>query len=244
VTTVAEVIGALDGVRDPELDEPLTELGFVGDVRIDGAVVHVRLRLPTYFCAPNFAYLMTSDAHDAVAALAGVERVSVVLDDHFASREIGRAVNDGDGFQAAFPGETDGDLSALRRLFVRKAFVARQASLCDALLRTGATHQDLATMKVRELPHTRESVRCLALRGELGLDPSPEASAFVRPDGTPLAVDQVSRWLRVARLVRLSLEGNAGLCRSLLSTRYRIPNGEEVWHEGSSSARVPPAAKA
>ena len=32
----------------------------------------VHLRLPTYFCAPNFAFLMVADAHDAVAAVPGV----------------------------------------------------------------------------------------------------------------------------------------------------------------------------
>jgi metal-sulfur cluster biosynthetic enzyme len=244
MTTVAEVMDALAWVRDPELDEPLTELGFVGDVRVDAQDVHVRLRLPTYFCAPNFAYLMTSDAHRAVSALPGVKRVTITLDDHFASREIAGAVNDERGFDAAFPGETEGDLSALRRLFVRKAFVARQASLCEELLRAGKTHAQLAAMRVCELPRARETVRCLALRGELGLDPSPQAPAFLRPDGTPLMADQVSRWLRVARLVRLSLEGNAGLCRALLRTRYGIPEHEEVGRESSASARVSRAAQA
>ncbi len=34
----------------------------------------MRLRLPTYFCAPNFAFLMVADAYDAVSAVPGVPR--------------------------------------------------------------------------------------------------------------------------------------------------------------------------
>ncbi len=53
-----EVLGALSGVRDPELDEPITDLDFVPALEIVDDSVRVRLRLPTYFCAPNFAYLI------------------------------------------------------------------------------------------------------------------------------------------------------------------------------------------
>ena len=50
-----KVLDALSGVRDPELDEPVTDLGFVSELKVDGDTVGIRLRLPTYFCAPNFA---------------------------------------------------------------------------------------------------------------------------------------------------------------------------------------------
>jgi hypothetical protein len=33
--------------------------------------------------------------------------------------------------------------------------------------------------------------------------------------------------MRVARVVRLSIEGNAGICRALLKTRYGIRDPEE-----------------
>ena len=63
---------ALGTVIDPELDQPVTELGFVAALRVrplgstGSYEVHVVLRLPTYFCAPNFAYLMVADAREAV----------------------------------------------------------------------------------------------------------------------------------------------------------------------------------
>jgi metal-sulfur cluster biosynthetic enzyme len=86
VTDTAAVLAALDAVRDPELDEPVTSLGFVASctVSADG-MVDVHLRLPTYFCAPNFAFLMVADAHDAVSRLEGVRHTVIVLEDHFAS---------------------------------------------------------------------------------------------------------------------------------------------------------------
>jgi len=73
----------LDAVRDPELDEPVTALGFVSSCTVsDDGDVHVRLRLPTFFCAPNFAFLMVADAYDAVAAVEARRRTEVAPDDH------------------------------------------------------------------------------------------------------------------------------------------------------------------
>ena len=64
--TEAAVLDALSGVRDPELDEPITELKFISGLHVGGDSVDVRLRLPTPFCAPNFAYLMAHDAREGV----------------------------------------------------------------------------------------------------------------------------------------------------------------------------------
>jgi hypothetical protein len=186
------------------------------------------LRLPTYFCAPNFAWLMVDDARTAVLALPGVDDVAVMLDDHFASDEINGAVRHGAGFEQAFPGETSGELAELREVFVRKAFAARQARLCDRLLRGGHTLEEVAALRLDELEPEPELERCVALRGELGLDASPGSPAFVLPDGQTTDAENLGRWLRLARLVRLSLEGNASICRSLLSTRYGIPDPEEL----------------
>jgi metal-sulfur cluster biosynthetic enzyme len=228
VTTEPDVWEALAGVRDPELDEPLTELGFVAAVRVAGTRVHVRLRLPTYFCAPNFAWLMVEDSRSAVRSVEGVEDVVVELDDHFASDEINTALSRGTGFEQAFEGETLGELTELRDLFARKAFVARQARVCDALLRAGRTPEQVARLRLSDLEPGPDLARCLALRAELGIDASQAAPAFVLPDGRPLDAAALKRWLRMARLVRLSLEGNAGICRALLKTRYGISDPEEA----------------
>jgi metal-sulfur cluster biosynthetic enzyme len=226
--TTQDVLDALSSVRDPEIDEPLTDLGFVAGVHVDGAAVDVHLRLPTYFCAPNFAYLMVADAREAVQALPEVGDVTMILDDHFASDEINGAVADAGGFEAAFPGESVGELGALRDLFTRKAFTARQSRLCDKLLRAGRTLEELAELRLGALDGHPELARCIGLRERLGIDASPGAPAFVTADGSALDAAGLGRFLRVGRLVRLSLEGNAGLCRSLLATRYGIPDPEET----------------
>jgi metal-sulfur cluster biosynthetic enzyme len=226
--TVENVLDALSDVRDPEIDEPLTDLGFVDRVQVDGGSVDIHLRLPTYFCAPNFAYLMVADAVKAVQALPEVGDVTVTLDDHFASDEINGATAAGRGFDAAFPGESVGELGELRDLFTRKAFTARQSRLCDALLRAGRTVEELAAARLGTLDGHPDVTRCIELREQLGIDASPASPAFVLADGSALDAQGLARFVRVARLVRLSLEGNAGLCRSLLATRYGIPDPEEA----------------
>ena len=105
MTDAREVLDALDAVRDPELDESVTSLGFVTSctVSADG-VADVRLRLPTYFCAPNFAWLMVADAYDAVSAVPGVRQTQIELEDHFASAEINHGVAARAGFGKKYPG--------------------------------------------------------------------------------------------------------------------------------------------
>ena len=220
---------ALSGVRDPELDEPITDLAFVSELEIEGDAVSVRLRLPTYFCAPNFAYLMVADAKASVLSIPGVRRASVVLDDHHASGEINQGVNEEGGFDGAFPGETEGpDLEELRTIFRRKSFVARQEKLCRALLAEGYSPEKLAKMRLAEVPPSGAFEKYLERRAELGLDVSAEAPLMVDPEGNQIPKDAVVEHLRFARLTRVSIEGNAGMCRGLLATRYGISDPEEV----------------
>ena len=229
MTSRAEVLDALSGVRDPELDEPITELAFVSALEIEGDAVSVRLRLPTYFCAPNFAYLMVSDAKAAVLSVPGVRRARVVLDDHYASGEINGGVNEEKGFDGAFPDETESpDLEELRSTFRRKSFIARQEELCRALLAEDHRPEKLAGMQLGEVPPSKMLEKYLARRAELGLDVSPEAPLLVDPDGKRVPEEAVIQHLRFGRTVRVSIEGNAELCRGLLATRYSIPGREEV----------------
>jgi metal-sulfur cluster biosynthetic enzyme len=217
----ARVLGALSGVRDPELDEPITELGFVSDLEIEGEAVNIRLRLPTYFCAPNFAYLMVADAREAILSVPGVRWASVILDDHYASDEINGSVNEGQGFDGAFPGETEGpNLAELRSIFQRKSFVSRQEELCRALLAGAGTPAELVRMRLGDLPPTDEAKKYLKRRAELGIDVSPGAPLIVDPDGRRVPEEAVVEHLRFAKTVRVSIEGNAGLCRGLLDVRY------------------------
>jgi metal-sulfur cluster biosynthetic enzyme len=228
MTSRAEVLGALSGVRDPELDEPITDLDFVSEVEVEGGTAFVRLRLPTYFCAPNFAYLMVADAKAVLLSVPGIERARVVLDDHYASQEINGGVNEDHGFDGAFAGETEGpDLEELRTVFRRKSFVSRQEQLCRELLAEDHTPSDLAGMTLAEVPASDALEKYLERRAELGLDTSEGAPLVVDPDGKPVPKEAVVQHLRFARTVRVSIEGNAELCRGLLATRYGITEREE-----------------
>jgi metal-sulfur cluster biosynthetic enzyme len=228
VNTHARVLAALSTVCDPELDEPITTLGFVGSCVVTGeGDVDVHLRLPTSQCAPNFAYLMAADAREAVLGLADVGEVRVVLDDHYTGDEINAAVRRGGDFADAFPGETRGDVGALRELFRRKALLARQGRVCQALLAAGADAEGVVALTVADLPDEPEARRCLALRRELGLPAGPGSPALIAGDGAPLTAETLTTWLRRARLVSLSLESNGGICRSLLRVRYGVPDPTE-----------------
>jgi metal-sulfur cluster biosynthetic enzyme len=218
------VLAALEGVIDPELDEPITSLRFVRSCEVtpDGDV-EIALRLPTPQCAPNFAFLMAADAREAVRRLPGVRQVAVRLEDHYTGQEINGALARGEGFTGAFPGETDDDeLGALRELFRRKALVARQSRLCEALLAEGATPEEVTARTVADLPDRPDVRRCLQLRAQLGIARDRRSPAFVLPSGEPVAARDLPRWLRSARLVRMSLEVNGGICRSLLQFRHGL----------------------
>jgi metal-sulfur cluster biosynthetic enzyme len=227
MTDKARVLHALAAVRDPELDQSLVELGFVHSVDVDGDSVSVTLRLPTYYCAPNFAYLMASDAHAAVETVQGIRNVTVLLEDHFASAEISHGLAHGLDFDETFPTETSGQgLHDLRDLFRRKAFIARQARLCRSLEQRGVQEADLTRVTLRDLPRGAETNAYLARRRELAIDTRDDAPFLVTADGTPIPANTLPQHLRFARTVSVSIEGNASFCRGLLQTRYgRI--GEE-----------------
>ncbi|GAB3240120.1 hypothetical protein [Kineosporia babensis] len=260
-----EVWIALGLVRDPELDEPITELNFVTEVRVDeaggvradraagssvsgsgealaggrvrpdvaggaasavdgadsvadGAHVYVRLRLPTYFCAPNFAYLMVADAHDVVTKLAWVDTVTVRLEDHFASEEINGGVADDAGFSGSFPGQAEGELDELRATFQRKAHTACLERSCRSLIEAGWEVEGLASARLSDLPPGTATEALLRRRAEIGLSHQPGDPLMVDSSGAPVA--DVPKHLRFAKTVRVSIDGNGIFCRGLLATRY------------------------
>ena len=217
----AAVWAALDTVHDPELDQPITELEFVSSCTVsDDGSVAVRLRLPTFFCAPNFAWLMVADAHDAVAAVPGVRRVEIVLDDHFTATTINEGVAARAGFVAAFPGEAQSELDELRAVFLRKAALAGQDRIARPLVDAGATPEQLAAARIGDLPPSADLDRLVRRRAAVGLPHGPDAPLLLHPDGEPVTAEQVPLHLRRARLTRVGIEANAHTCRDLLAVRY------------------------
>ncbi|MGI8564589.1 MAG: iron-sulfur cluster assembly protein [Candidatus Dormibacter sp.] len=227
MTDASRVLAALDSVRDPELDEPITALGFVASCTMsDDGVAEVRLRLPTYFCAPNFAFLMVADAYDAVSAVDGVERTEVVLEDHFASVQINGGVAARAGFAQVFDGEAVDDLGQLRADFLRKAVLAGTDRVCRPLLAAGAAAEDLAGMVLGELAASADLDRLRSRRADLGLPAGDDARLLIDPaTGAAIGVDALPLHLRRARTTRVSLEANAVTCRDLFAQRYHSASG-------------------
>lgn len=222
MTETAQILAALEAVRDPELDEPVTTLGFVSScvVSADGDA-SVRLRLPTYFCAPNFAFLMVADAYDAVSAVVGVRRAEIILEDHFASDAINSGVAARSGFAQSFDGFAAGELDQLRTDFVRKAVLAGTDRVCRPLLAAGRTAEDLADLTLGDVPPSADRERLRARRAELGLPAGDDSALLVDAvTGEPVGVEALPIHLRRARLTRVGVEANSGVCRGMLRERY------------------------
>ena len=230
MTSASQVLSALETVRDPELDEPVTTLGFVSSctVSADG-VAAVRLRLPTYFCAPNFAFLMVADAYDAVSAVPGISRADVVLEDHFASDAINGGVAARAGFVESFEGLAVAELDDLRADFVRKAVLAGTDRVCRPMLASGRTAEDLAGMTLGDAPASPDRERLRQRRGEIDLPVGDDSPLLVDAvTGAAIQAKALPLHLQRARLTRVSAEANSGVCRGMLAHRYAtVGQGQE-----------------
>jgi metal-sulfur cluster biosynthetic enzyme len=218
-----EAYAALGTVIDPELDEPITDLGFVRSLIVTpDSNVKVRLRLPTAFCAPNFAYLMASDAKDVLTALDWTRQVVVELDDHHDSDIINAGLAADAGYRGTYRQEAEQSLDDLRITFRRKAHNAAMERCLTALLRRepGRPVETLGEVRLGELPDDETTRALLRRRATLGLPNGPDARVMVDHEGRGYAPDNVPMALRRARSTRISIEGNAHFCRGLLRTRY------------------------
>lgn len=213
---------ALDAVVDPELDEPITDLEFVRSLDVDGDRVTLHLRLPTAFCAPNFAYLMCSDAKDVLTALDWTGEVVVELDDHHDSDLINAGLAADAGYKGTFRHEAESDLDELRETFQRKAHTAAMERSLTGLLRVDPdrTPESLHGVTLADLPAGPATDALLRRRAAIGLPTGGDRPVLVGHDGVPYPAEQVPLKLRMARSVRISIEGNAHFCRGLLKTRY------------------------
>ena len=227
----AAVMAALGTVLDPELDEPVTTMGFVEAVRLGERTAEIVFRLPTFWCSANFAFLMATDMRCALERLPFIDRATIRLVDHFAARKINRGVEAGLGFAAVFAGEAETNLDEIRRAFRERAFLGRQEGLLRCLAARWGVEAALATTldDLRGLTHhDDEEIRGLALRYyamrqfEAGAT-CPAAAAFVTLDGTAVSPVGYGAHLRVLRSIRGAAEANAEMCRIYLEARITHP---------------------
>jgi metal-sulfur cluster biosynthetic enzyme len=233
------VLGRLSQVLDPELDESILDLGFVRSLQLRSGHADVALRLPTSWCAVNFAYLMAEDVRRALLGVENIRQVTVRLGDHCAAAEIEAAVNDGRPFAEAFPGEGAGSLAALRLTFLRKGFLSRQERLLRELRGAGCSPAAICALRLGEVSVQDETIvirrpglapvesgsaaiwrRYLERRVELALDCGLAAPLIVDLEGAPFSAERLQAHYEAARTVRVALEANGSFCRALLTVRH------------------------
>ena len=227
---VAEIWRRLDVVTDPELDESVVDLAFVTHVDVDADDhVSIGFRLPTYWCAANFAFMMADDMREAAAEAPWAKRVTVHLGEHMYADTINTGVAEGRSFQDSFGKEADGNLDEVRRTFLLKAFQRRQEALLLHLGELGLSPEAIVASRVgglgasvRDDEGRRLVTRYLqrrAVAGPLGDD----ALAFVTSAGDPVAVEGYQSYVSGLRRVRINAEFNGALCRGLLAVRFDLP---------------------
>jgi metal-sulfur cluster biosynthetic enzyme len=222
----AAVRRALDRVTDPELDEPVTDLRFIDRLTIDhDGSVSIGFRLPTYWCAANFAFLMADDMRRAVAALPWVRNVRVTLGEHMYADKINHGLDHGLSFRATFGEEASAELDELRRTFLVKAFQRRQEALLRHLIALGHTPADIVPMTLPQLQSLPIGPEGGALRQRY-LDrrevcAGPDTTlAFVDTQGDPLPAGSLPAYLQALGRVTINAEFNGALCRGLLAARF------------------------
>ena len=217
------VLAALSTVRDPELDEPITPLGFVASCTVsEEGQARVRLRLPTYFCAPNFAFLMVADAYNAASGVPGITAAEVTLEDHFASGEINAGVAAEAGFVASFDGEATSELDELRAQFLRKAVMAGTDQVCRPLVDHGVTPAELASLTLGAITASGALDRLRQRRRDLGLPDDDTSLLLIDPaTGQRISEEAVPLHLRRARVTQAGIEANTSICTGMLKARYQ-----------------------
>ena len=231
----AEAWAAVARVNDPELDEAVTEMGFVERIEVgeDGAVA-LDFRLPTYWCSPNFAFLMLDGVRAALEALPWRPRADITLHDHLFADEVNQGLAAGKGFADIFselaPGE---DLEALRETFRRKAFERRQEALVAALREAGWSDAETVGLDRRALdapPQGLEDVFARYAEAFVARFPAVAAQAPLIVDGAgrPVAMADFADHVARLRSVRINMEFNGALCRGLKQVRYREKAGDDL----------------
>ena len=234
---LAEVWARLDLVMDPELDEPVTDMGFIEAVSVAGpttqyntSTVEVSFRLPTYWCSPNFAFLMAQAIKREIEVLPWVGRAVVTLQDHMAAEEMNGAINSGASFGSVFedlhPGE---DLAELSEKFEQKAFQRRQEVVIKALLAQGLAAEFLVDLRLTELQailfddpeDSRQKTRYLTLLLAKGLASDPFDRALPTYQGDAITGEGFKTYMALLRSVRINMEFSGSLCRGLKASRYK-----------------------
>lgn len=226
-----ELWRCLEGVNDPELDEPVTDMGFVERAEIDAdGRVTVGFRLPTYWCSPNFAFLMLDDIRKALDGLSWSPDHHISLHDHMFAEEVNRGIAEGKGFAEIFGSlSEDCELDELREKFRLKAFKRRQEAVILDLKELGIADSEIVRMTLAMFDAiicgSEQAGRRKARYRQALLQRWPDLGAreqvIVDYNGDRIAREALPAYLADLRSVRINMEFNGALCRGLKQTRYK-----------------------
>ena len=247
-----DVWDCLECATDPELDEPITEMGFVERVEVlDARRVEVEFRLPTYWCSPNFAFLMAFGIRREVMSLPWVVEADVRLNDHCFGDRVNEGVNSGRAYSEVFAEYCDGaDLSEVADTFMAKAFDRRQETVLLGLQAQGMSPDEIVAIPLEALiairfdgeEERRQKPRYLERLTGQGLPGHPGDPAVPTWEGRPIAAADLADHMTRLRATRINMEFNGVLCRGLAKTRYKEV---EIGPDGPTlvdfiAGRVPP----
>lgn len=186
-STEAEILEALATVTHPDLDQPITELGYIRSVFVDDQGVTVHLRLPSAFRSPNSAHLLVADALDAVQDVDEIGQVRVLLDDHPDSAELNSGLAAAAEGPGTFGAESERSPAELRKVFLRKAHAAARERAIGVLLRQQPMDvEQLGHLLLRDLPEGMAKVALLRRRFAIGLSNCPNSRVLVDDRGKPV----------------------------------------------------------
>ncbi|WP_300581108.1 iron-sulfur cluster assembly protein [Marivita sp.] len=226
-----EVWERLDAVTDPELDEPITDMGFVEKIEVtDSKRVSIEFRLPTYWCSPNFAFLMAFGIRKAVLTLPWVVEATVKLNDHCFGDEVNEGVNSGRPYHEIFAEYCNGaKLDDVVEKFLAKAFDRRQEAVLLGMQKRNFSPGEIVAMKLGELQHfafdgqeeIRQKQRYLDLLFARNLVCGKNDLAFPTWDGQRIKAPDLPDHMGRLRSTRINMEFNGAMCRGLAKTRYK-----------------------
>ncbi len=223
VTTAHDVLGALGTVYDPELDEPITALRFVTSCDVSAerrrgrpaaaadAAVRAELRLPHG----------GRRARRRASGCRGSGEVTRRARGPLHGARDQRRRRRGGGLRGRVPRRDRGRARRAARAVPPQGARRAPGAAVRGLLAAGATDRGVAALRLGELPDGRRRAAlpraARAARHRRRPTLRPRSCAATARRSRPASW---RRWLRMAGLVRTSLEANGGICRSLLEVRY------------------------
>ena len=223
-----EIWLCLDNVTDPELDEPITEMGIVEKVEVtDARNVRIAFRLPSGWSAPSYAFLTAFVIRQALSALPWVRQARFQLNGHFFGAAVNRGINSGDTDESVFAQYCSGaDLRTYVENYRAKAFARRQETVLLGLQALGYSAQRIVGMTLDELrriafsgeEEARQKPRYLESLSTSGLAVEPDDLAFVTWGGLPIRPDKMDRRLECLRGTPITMTCKVGPCHDLGNT--------------------------